>query len=84
MSSCEKCWVDAGMVGIPYHDLVQMRVASPCTAEQQAGPDAGECPRCKRKTLHQMTAEPMCGCASIFQKPTAEAVEAIQRVIDEE
>jgi hypothetical protein len=34
-----------------------------CTGEEQAGPDAGECPVCHRKTLHQHTGEPMCGCA---------------------
>jgi len=64
MSSCEKCWADSGG-GAEYSALLKEREAAGlyCTPEEQAGPDAGECPACKRKTLHQHTGEPMCGCA---------------------
>lgn len=66
MSACEKCWADAyqggsGSQAERYQELVRERN---CTPEQQAGQDAGECPTCKRKTLHQFTREPMCGCKS--------------------
>jgi hypothetical protein len=62
MSSCEKCWIDAQLLGMQYSKFVNSR--PPCTPEQQAGPDAGECPVCHRKTLHQHTREPMCGCGA--------------------
>ena len=79
MSTCEQCWSDSqGPYGDPvrrYRELVETRK---CTPEEQAGPGAGECPRCKRKTLHQYTAEPMCGCPSAFQAPSAEAIEAVR------
>lgn len=67
MSACEKCWRDAGIeawtsqgdkVDI-YRRLVQER---DCTPEEQAGPDAGQCEKCKRMTAHQHTGECMaCG-----------------------
>lgn len=60
MSSCERCWADARAMMVNYEQFVQSR--PPCTPEQQAGPDAYTCPVCKRKTLHQYTREPMCGC----------------------
>lgn len=63
MSCCEKCYVDSMATGRRYMDLLEERKANPCTPEEQAGPDAGECPKCHRKTLHQHTREPMCGCA---------------------
>jgi len=64
MSACEKCWHDAHRgpqfsVAEEYARLISER--PPCTPEEQAGPDAGTC-RCGRKTLHQHTGEPMCGC----------------------
>lgn len=67
MSSCEKCWRDAHTgsgrdIGDEYYRLMKERKGGPCTPEQQAGPDAEECPECKRMTLHQHTQEPMCGC----------------------
>lgn len=63
MSACEKCWSDSsGMFG-EYALLLAERDPHPCTPEEQAGPDAGTCPECGRKTLHQQTGEPMCGCA---------------------
>jgi len=37
--------------------------AHTCTPEEQAGEFASECPKCKRKTLHQYTEECMAGCA---------------------
>lgn len=67
MSACEKCWADARAMmarGEDYAALLQARQATPCTPEEQAGPDAKECPRCHRMTLHQYTGEPMCGCPS--------------------
>jgi hypothetical protein len=62
MSSCEKCWIDQQVMGIPYAEMVKIRQDHPCTPEQQAGPCADVCPVCKRMTLHQYTNEPMCGC----------------------
>jgi hypothetical protein len=43
-------------------ELLEERKEHPCTPEEQAGPEALECPVCHRKTLHQYTREPMCGC----------------------
>jgi len=63
VSACEKCWTDSRNGG-DYHRLVKERAANPCTPEQQAGPDAGRCPRCGRKTAHQHTGELMCGCTA--------------------
>lgn len=73
MSSCEKCWADAvameedssdlrSDVVREYYRLVQARSDSPCTPEEQAGPDAATCTVCRRKTLHQHTGQPMCLC----------------------
>lgn len=67
MSACEKCWRDAHRgpdysVADEYARLMNERKDHPCTFEDQAGPDAGECPTCHRMTLHQLTREPMCGC----------------------
>ena len=63
MASCEKCWRDAynkhwlnpekGQVEY-YHELLEKRKDNPCTPEQQAGEDADNCPKCGRKTLHQI------------------------------
>lgn len=63
MSTCEKCWADTGG-GPEYFALLEERGTNGplCTPEEQAGPDAGECPACKRKTIHQYTGQPMCGC----------------------
>ena len=61
MSACEKCWDEAASYQ-DYLRLLKARGGHPCTPEQQAGPDAGVCPHCRRRTLHQHTAEPMCGC----------------------
>lgn len=65
MSSCEKCWADAYLMrsgepqAVTYGRLVKERN---CTPEQQAGPDATECSKCKRRTRHQYTGECMaCG-----------------------
>ncbi len=67
MSSCEKCWRDAHRgdqfsVSEEYVKLMDERRSTPCAPEEQAGPDAGECPGCNRMTIHQTTNEPMCGC----------------------
>jgi len=66
MPSCEKCWEDAGKDPYKdkveeYHRLIRERDASEnvCTPEQQAGRDAGVCPRCNRRALHQWTNECM-------------------------
>jgi len=66
MSACEKCWSDAHRgpqvsVADEYRRLLEERRDNPCTPEQQAGPEAGECPECHERTLHQVTGEPMCG-----------------------
>lgn len=70
MSSCEKCWRDAqsnaaGCVSDEYHRLIRERADHPCTPEEQAGPDAGECFECKRRTLHQITKQCMAGCRGL-------------------
>ncbi len=52
MSSCEKCWADSGGDTELYRRLLSTRE---CTFEEQAGPDAGWCPICTKKTLHQHT-----------------------------
>jgi len=58
MPSCEKCWGDAYMrthtnptksQAEHYQDLIKERN---CTPEEQAGNDAEECPKCKRKAMH--------------------------------
>lgn len=59
MSCCEKCWSDAGNRYKAYARILDERKDNPCTPEQQAGPDATECPRCKRRTCHQYTNECM-------------------------
>jgi hypothetical protein len=61
MSSCEKCWTDAGFRAASrqtskaeeYEALMDERRDTPCTPEEQAGPEATECPRCQRRTVHQ-------------------------------
>jgi hypothetical protein len=63
MSSCEKCWADSVSVA-HYTSLLKERESNPCTPEEQAGPDAGECEVCHRKTVHQHTREKMCGCTT--------------------
>lgn len=61
MASCEKCWSDAGIMGGDktenYANLIEERKDDPCTPEEQAGHDAEICPKCKRKTVHQLTHE---------------------------
>jgi hypothetical protein len=63
MSACERCWSSAQSAGDPSAEYTRLLKMSDCTPEEQAGPDARECPVCHRKTLHQYTREPMCGCA---------------------
>lgn len=82
MSSCEKCWADSTSAA-HYHSLLKEREPNPCTPEEQAGPDAGECPACKRRTLHQYTAHPMCGCPPALRAPDAECIEAIREDLQE-
>jgi len=57
MSACERCWRDAHRD--PYLDGVdeyrRLIATRDCTPEEQAGPDAGECPMCHRDTIHQHT-----------------------------
>lgn len=60
MPSCEKCWRDSRLaeasgVELAYSKLVAERTASGlvCTPEDQAGEGATECPRCRRRTVHQ-------------------------------
>ncbi len=64
MSACEKCWADSRFAS-DYNRLLKEREGNPCTPEEQAGPDARECPACKRMTLHQHTGQPMCGCPAV-------------------
>ncbi len=60
MASCEKCWGEAYLKTYEdpmksqtehYNELIKV---SNCTLEQQAGKDAEECPKCKRKIVHQI------------------------------
>ena len=58
MPACEKCWRDSRSAdGRTGHDaytrLLAERQPHPCTPEEQAGPDAGFCSACGRKTIHQ-------------------------------
>lgn len=53
MSSCEKCWADAGGDPDEYRRLLKERDAIPCTPEEHAGPDATTCPACGRRAVHQ-------------------------------
>jgi len=60
MSACERCWAEAGGNAGEYRRLLSLRS---CTPEQQAGPDAGLCLHCGRRTRHQHTGECMVhGC----------------------
>ena len=49
--TCEKCWRDS--MGNADQYLYLVRTRPECTPEQQAGPDADECPVCHRRTMHQ-------------------------------
>ena len=60
MTSCEKCWRDSQGAD-NYAKVLESRRHSSCTPEEQAGPDASECPTCKCMTLHQLTKECMNG-----------------------
>lgn len=62
---CEKCWSDAYLNTLGttktqaerYGELMDERKDNPCTPEQQAGEDAKECPKCKRRTVHQIVGD---------------------------
>jgi len=54
MPSCERCWEEAGGSPDRYHELLAI---NKCTPEEQAGRDAGICPQCKRKTMHQLVTD---------------------------
>jgi len=66
VSSCEKCWRESGSAE-NYNALLESRQDHPCTPEEQAGPDASECPLCNRMVLHQHTGECMVGCKASKQ-----------------
>ena len=72
MSGCEKCWADSRLRNIEYHDMIALREREGpiCTPEEKAGPDATQCPMCKRMSLHQYTKEPMCGCEPKTEETT--------------
>jgi ribosomal protein L37E len=62
MPACEKCWADSRVFDVlstygpyAYSYLVEQRDATgnACTPHEQAGPDATECQRCHRMTVHQ-------------------------------
>lgn len=62
MASCEKCWRDSAVARLyradyedPYGALIDQRdlAGMTCTPEEQAGPDATECPVCGLRTVHQ-------------------------------
>ena len=54
MTACEKCWKDSGGDHARYKRLLKGRH---CTPEEQAGDDAGLCPDCGRRTVHQHTGD---------------------------
>jgi len=58
MPVCQKCWSDAHScddVSARYYELIVKRQRNPCTPEEQAGREAETCPKCKRKTMHEIT-----------------------------
>jgi len=72
MVSCERCWERSHIIAREmgeeqteaYRRLVRTK---DCTPEQQAGPEAGECGKCKTHTVHQHTRQCIaCG----WQEPT--------------
>jgi hypothetical protein len=65
MSVCERCWSDAAGDVAHYEALLDARRSQPCSPEQQAGPNAAQCPGCGSQTIHQHTGEPMCGCPAV-------------------
>lgn len=76
MPACEKCWKDSSPARLfgedpTYRELIESRN---CAPEEQAGPDAGLCPKCERMTLHQACGVCMNGCA-----PTVEPKEEKDR-----
>lgn len=80
MPSCERCWSDSAMARYhgdtdAYRRLLEQRGPNGCTPEQQAGPDALECQRCRRKTVHQFAGVCMvagCGYPSAAPGPREE------------
>lgn len=71
MTSCEKCWIDAHGDADEYTELVRERNESgnECTPEEQAGPDAGWCPICNRRTVHQVVERCMVkGCDAALRR----------------
>jgi len=50
MAACEKCWALSRGSPDRYEELLTERMCSP---EEQAGPDAGLCEDCERRTVHQ-------------------------------
>ena len=74
MARCEKCWKDAYNRNITnpkskaehYANLIEERKENQCSPEEQAGYDAEICPKCDRKTIHQIIAQCIvCG----YEKP---------------
>jgi len=64
MAVCEKCWEDAYFRTLSdpaksqyehYVDLLLERRDTPCSAEEQAGEDAGFCIKCERHTVNATT-----------------------------
>lgn len=60
MASCERCWershVIARETGIEQtEEYRRLVLVNDCTPEQQAGPEASECPKCQTRTVHQHT-----------------------------
>lgn len=58
MASCERCWNDAFGAddqAARYAELLKKRSGErACTPEQQAGEGATDCPKCKRRAMHQV------------------------------
>ena len=75
MSSCEKCWKDAGGRAIRYFALLEERKDNKCTPEEQAGEMATFCEGCQRETTHHFTGECMnTECSSHNEKSHKEEI----------
>ena len=70
MPSCERCWSDAGGDADLYAELLIERRDDPCSPEDQAGPGAGVCPDCGRRTVHQYVAGFCMNCQDFARAPT--------------